>query len=75
MSSSEVREDVDSKWITFQLIYNQLGTVFLRDQVSEVLGKDAYALDLSREGTGAFLKFAKSGIFKVPEVTVSSDKT
>ncbi|MGK0266293.1 MAG: AcrR family transcriptional regulator [Maricaulis sp.] len=59
-----LRDDLDPIWVTTQLIYSQLGTVFLQSPLAEVLHQDPYSLENSVERAATFIRIAKYGMFK-----------
>ena len=59
-----LHEKGSSVWVSFHFIFNQLGPVFLMDQISEQIAQDAYQQDVSKARTSTLVHIAKEGIFK-----------
>lgn len=59
-----LRSDLNPVWVTTQLIYSQLGTVYLQGPLAEIIGQDPYSRQNSTERTKTFIQIAKSGMFK-----------
>jgi len=66
VAAGKLRDDVDPQWLTTQVIYMQLGTAFLFDQMRHQLAADPYDAKISQARTSAFVEIAKSGVLPEP---------
>ena len=59
-----LHEQANSVWVTFSFIFNQLGSIFLMDQIEDIIGADPYQEDVSEARTKTIVHMVKQGIFK-----------
>lgn len=51
-------------WLSFSFIYMQLGTAFLQDQIEQILGVDAYDLEVTLNRNNTVMNILRNGAFK-----------
>jgi AcrR family transcriptional regulator len=65
-AAGELQPGTNKVWVTFQIIFMQLGPAFLMDQIGAVIGRDTYDLAVSRARVEALANTLKFGIFAPP---------
>jgi AcrR family transcriptional regulator len=66
-AAGHLRGDANKVWLTFNIIFVQLGPVFLSDQIEAIIGAPSHNADALRERGNETIRILKYGILAQPE--------
>ena len=65
-AAGHLRGDANKVWLTFIIIFVQLGPVFLSDQIEAIIGAPSHNADAARERSNETIRILKYGILAQP---------
>jgi len=66
-AAGHLRGDANKVWLTFNIIFVQLGPVFLSDQIEAIIGAPSHNADAVRERSAETIRILKYGILAQPK--------
>jgi len=65
-AAGHLRGDANKVWLTFAIIFVQLGPVFLSEQIEAIIGAPSHNADAARERSNETIRILKYGILAQP---------
>ena len=66
-AAGHLRRDANKVWLTFQIMFMQIGPVFLAEQIEAIIGAPSHSPDALHERTKESARILKHGILASPE--------
>ncbi len=70
-AAGHLRGDANKVWLTFHILFTQMGPVFLSEQIEAIVGMPTHSLEAVRERNRESARILKHGILAGPAATKS----